>query len=121
MSYNIDTWTTKELRDLRIPLTAFDDVDYMEEDHNRKTGEYTFSGLSEGFELRGREADDGMLAVESITSYGEGSGRTLDDLEEIFKVSTGYLRAILIWEGGDSIERLIVQDGTVTREDIELD
>ena len=34
--------------------------------------------------------------------------------------STGRLVAIQVWEGGDSITRLTVQDGVVKEEQIEL-
>lgn len=121
MSYNIDNWTTKELRDLRIPLRALESADRMDAPElDTKTGALTYGGLSEGFELKGIQ-DGGALVVSSVVSYGEGSGSQMDTLEEILAQSTGYLRAILVWEGGDSITRLIVQDGQVTNEDVEVD
>lgn len=121
MSYNINHWTTKELRGLRIPLKRLEDVDYLEgPELDTKTGTLTYDRLSEGFELRGKQ-DGNVLVVEYITSYGEGSGHTFDDLEEILSESTGYLRAVLVWEGGDSITRLVVDNGKVTNEDIELE
>lgn len=122
MSYNIDTWKTKELRNLRIKMTALhyeeDYLDYPTMD--TQTGTLTFTGRAEGFELRGVQTG-AYLDVDSIESYGEASGTMHDYLKEtILSQSTGLLVAVLVWEGGDTIERLTVRDGVVTEEEIEL-
>lgn len=122
MSYNIDTWKMKELRDFRIAMTALCPIeDYLEEPRlNVETGILTFHGRSEGFELCGKQEGD-TLIVESIKNRGEASGTMQEYLvDQVFPHSTGYLCATLIWEGGDSVERLVVKDGVVTSEEIEL-
>jgi hypothetical protein len=120
MSYNISTWTTKELRDFRVPMKALLECDELDSPvYDDVTGVQTFTGLSEAFELCGMETDD-WLHVQHIEYWGIGSGRNFDDLKDIFSQSTGLLIAILVWEGGDSIERLTVQNGTITEEPVAL-
>jgi len=41
-------------------------------------------------------------------------------LEPAFKDSKGLFVASLVWEGGDSINRLTVEDGNILWEDIEI-
>ena len=106
MSYNIDTWKTKELRNFRIEMTALRfKEDYL--DHptvDVQTGILTFTGRAEGFEL-----------------HGEGSGTVQEYLKEaVYPCSTGLLSAVLVWEGGDTIEWLTIKDGVITEEEIEL-
>lgn len=123
MSYNIDNWTTKELRDFRIALEALaEEEDYIDAPEvNLKTGVLTFMGCAGGFEIRGKP-EGGYLLVETITNYGSASGTLQEYLEEdVLPNSTGYLRAILVWEGGDSITRLIVNNGEVSNEEVEID
>lgn len=127
MSYNIDTWKTKELRDFRIPMTALHPVeDYLDPPAlDPKTNILTFTGRADGFELRGRVGYDAQsvecVTVESIKNYSEASGTMQEYLvDAVFPHSTGYLHAVLIWEGGDSITRLVVKDGEVSEEKVEL-
>lgn len=122
MSYNIDTWKTKELRNFRIKMEALRyKEDYL--DHptlDTQTGILTFTGRAAGFELRGVQSG-AWLDVDAIESYGEASGTMHEYLKEtILAQSTGVLVAVLIWEGGDTIERLTVRDGAITEESIEL-
>lgn len=122
MSYNIDTWKTKELRNFRIEMAALrHKEDYL--DHptvDIQTGILTFTGRAGGFTLRGVQ-NGAWLDVDLIESYGEASGTMHEYLKEyVFPHSTGLLSAVLVWEGGDTIGRLIVRDGVVTEEAIEL-
>ena len=65
--------------------------------------------------------NDGMLNVTSLNLTGEGSGALMDYvIEPALKLSKGYLEATIIWEGGDSVTKLIVSDGVLTNEPIEL-
>lgn len=122
MSYNIDTWKTKELRNLRIPMSALSyEEDYLK--HPRldiQTGILTFAGRAVGFVLQGVQA--GLwFDVDALTCYGEASGTMYDYLKKtILSQSTGVLVAVLVWEGGDTIERLTVRDGVIAEEPIEL-
>ena len=122
MSFNIDTWKAKELRSFRI---AMESLHYKENylDHptvDVQTGILTFTGRAEGFKLRGVQ-NGPWLDVDSIKLHGEASGTMQEWLKEaIFPHSTGLLSAVLVWEGGDTIERLTVKDGVVEEEEIEL-
>ena len=61
------------------------------------------------------------LYVDDFDVSGECSGNFMYYvLENALKKSKGYLNAILIWEGGDSITNLIVDDGKVSNEEYEL-
>ena len=64
---------------------------------------------------------DKVLHVSEIAIHGEGSGTLLDwIIGPALKDSTGRLVATRVWEGGDTIDRLIVNDGEVGFEGIEL-
>ena len=120
MSYNIDTWQTKKIKDLKIPLNAFKlsnrkdwhpEIKIMEPlilpegiPVIMRAGE-DFGGIK-GF----MDSDHKILTVTYIYITGEGSGGFMHYVME----------EALIWEGGDSITRLIVKDGELTEEDIEL-
>lgn len=123
MSYNIDNWTTKEMHDFRIALAALEPVeDYLDEPTiDLQTNVVTFTGRAEGFELQGTIEGE-WLIVSKLESYGEASG-TMHEwfTEQMLPQSTGYFRAVLVWERGDSITRLIVDDGKVTDEAIEVE
>ena len=123
MSYNVSTWKTKKIENLVIPLSEF----YISE---RKDWHPTQPILQEDNsfilecgceqEIKGK-LTDGLLEVLGLDMSGEGSGTFMSYvLEHALSKSTGYLEAILIWEGGDSIEKLIVNNGEISREDIEL-
>jgi hypothetical protein len=117
MSYNIDTWRTKKIEALTIPMDAFlvDGFDI------RMTGASSvrIGGGSDLFKIEGQLVS-GNVVVEKIYNIGEGSGHFANTLLDILRKSTGYLEAVLVWEGGDSITRLIAKDGEVTEANIEL-
>jgi hypothetical protein len=122
MPYNVDTWKTKELVDLQIPFESFFK-------HERKDWHPDVTYLADGrLQLTSMESEgiigkleDGDVHVESINFSGEGSGTMLAwIIIPALEDSTGKLVATRIWEGGDSIDRLVVEDGEITEEDIEL-
>jgi hypothetical protein len=125
MSYNIDRWKTKKLEGLTIPLAAF--YKHPRKDWHPKQPILTDPEAG-AVELRcGCEQHikgvlkDGRLMVTEFDMTGEGSGTFYRDiLEPALKESVGTLEAVLIWEGGDSVNRLMVKDGKVETEDIEL-
>jgi len=56
------------------------------------------------------------LDVDEIYFQGEKSGTFYQEIiKPMLKLSAGKLEAILIWEGGDSIIRLSVEDGKITQ------
>lgn len=122
MSYNIDTWKTKRLKDFRVPLEAFfssSRKDWHPTRLNEDDGSVTLD-FGWDSEMHGSLVD-GILHVDRIVIRGEGSGFLMHEIiEPAFRKSTGVLEAARVWEGGDSIDRLRVCEGVVTAEDIEL-
>ena len=122
MSYNINTFKIKKLENLEIPLSAFfehDRSDWHPEKEYDEDGKLTLSCGCEQ-EIIGTVEND-VLKVESMDMYGEGSGTFIHwILEPALKKSKGIFEASCVWEGGDSINKLIVNDGEVKWEDIEI-
>lgn len=124
MSYNIDTWKTKRLENLIIPIDAFfkhERSDWHPEQHveDVATGKTILECGCEQ-EIHGFLVD-GKFTITEFDMTGEGSGTFMEwILEPALKESTGHLEAVLVWEGGDSVERLVVNDGTVAKTAIDL-
>jgi ribosomal protein S27AE len=116
MSYNIDTFKVKVLENLCIPLDSF--VKHEREDWHP---ELTYIDTDKvelscgcGQRIIGILKDN-ILHVTEIDMAGEGSGTFVSlILEPALKDSKGKLDASCVWEGGDTINRLIVNDGQVT-------
>ena len=125
MSYNIDTWKTKKLESLVIPLNALfiherkDWHPSQPEIVNTETNEVLIECACE-LEIKAT-LKDGNLHITELEIYGEGSGSFMDwILEPALEQSTGKLEAVLVWEGGDSITRLTVNNGELKHENVEL-
>ena len=124
MSYNISSWKTKKLNNLVIPLKYF----YESERKDWHPSEPTIVNTDGDIKLEcGCEQTiigslkNEMLTIKEFEMYGEGSGTFFYYiLENALKQSTGELEAIIIWEGGDSITKLIVKDGNLIHEELEL-
>ena len=125
MSYNIDTWKTKKIEGLVIPIKALF-IHERKEWHpqqpkivNVETNE-VFIECGGGQEIYGI-LKDGNLHVTEFKMNGEGSGTFMNlILEPALKQSSGELEAVLVWEGGDSITHLSVSNGVLKSEIIEL-
>lgn len=121
MSYDIDTYKIKKLEGLSIPCQAFHDSprqDWHPVKVVNDDGTVTLEFL--GGVITGKIAD-GKLNVSTFDISGEGSGFEMDEIiEPALKQSTGKLEVSYVWEGGDAINKLIVNDGTVKWEDIEI-
>jgi hypothetical protein len=118
MSFNIDTWKTKRIEDLTIPMSAIRELPYVRiemVDENQ----VLITGPSEGFEIHGTLSKKDVH-VASIASYGESSGNSFDELLDMLKTSTGTLVATQVWEGGELITRLTVKNGVVTKKKVEI-
>lgn len=122
MSYNVDTWKTKELVDLRIPVASLfssDRKDWHPERRDHGDGTVTFT-IADDCKITGTVNGD-ILAVSSINARGEGSGSAFRlVIEPALAASRGRLVAVRVWEGGDYIDRLTVIDGAVSSEPVEL-
>ena len=118
MSYNIDTFKVKKLENLKIKVSNISGR-YIEHSYDDETGVTEFSE-NECLYISGK-ARDGILSVQSIECYGEGSGSFVNEvLEDAMAGSTGTLIASCVWEGGDSINQLRVENGKVEWVDIEI-
>jgi hypothetical protein len=124
MSYNITTWRTKKVKDLYIPLALLtSDTKYgyttkvLGDDPSQ--GFVRLESMERVWMVGHIEGDN--MHVREITCQGEGSGTTFDMvLLPAFAHSTGSLRVKMVWEGGDSISELLVQNGIVSHKNIEL-
>jgi len=121
MSYNISVFKIKKIENLEIPLLAFFEHErkdwhpikkYNEEKLILECGcEQEITGIVE----------NNILKIESMNMAGEGSGTFIDwILEPALKKSRGILEASCVWERGDSINKLIVNNGNVKWEKIEI-
>ena len=125
MSYNIDTWKTKKMENLKIPLKALfkhKRTDWHPEQPKIVNYETMEIEMECGCEqlIKGI-LKDGIIHVTELEMYGEGSGTFKGYiLDEALKESTGELEALLVWEGGDSITRLKVKEGVVEEAKVEL-
>ncbi len=119
MSYNCDNWKTKKLENFKIPIESlFKHHNWYPDRTNNNDGTVTFWIMET--RLHGL-IHDGWFTVSFIDCSGEGSGTIMHEtLEPAFKDSLGELEAICIWEHGDSINKIIVKDGKVSWENIEL-
>lgn len=121
MSYDIDAFKVKKLNNLSFPVSSLfkhEREDWHFERKNNDDGTVVFEGMSTI--LNGKIKDD-IFFVESIECYGEGSGTEMNwILEPALEDSTGELIASCVWEGGDSINKLIVKDGEIDWEEIEI-
>lgn len=121
MSYNCDTWKTKELRDLTIPIEALYSgrKDWQPEKEDYPDGT-TAIYWSESCKIIGT-VNGPMISVNRIAFTGEGSGYILNEIvEPAMSKGSGTLIATRIWEGGESVDRLTVIDGKVDCTPLEL-
>ena len=132
MPYNITNWITKRIECLVIPLSA---LYGMDDDLKRRgwvpdppqianitnTGDVLVDiNISPGI-ISGRLLPDNSIMINGIDVSGEGSGHLYHEiLLPSLRQSKGILEAVLIWEGGDSITRLISNDGDVIEVGIAL-
>lgn len=122
MSYNITKFKLKELKEFSIRISDLYNKrskNWHPIKHENYDGTYSFSSCeSEG--IVGNINGD-FLNVTNIDIYGEGSGRFFSEsLAGAFKKSKGVFVASCVWEGGDSIESLKVENGLITWKEIEI-
>lgn len=119
MSYNVTGFAIKKLDDFRLPIDTMTDM--SEDDVNTTAGEVlTFNSFPvSGMEIIGvNDVDGDFLRVTDISYYGEYSGTYWDHFEELLFQSTGILNALVVWEGGDTVEVVTVENGVITREEL---
>jgi hypothetical protein len=137
MSYNIDNWKIRSLH-LELPRNfdfqawlatqpaALDGVEickgsedaHIEIDEAQQTWKLLipleFDELLTGVVLSNK------LVANALELMGEFSGFIYSDvLLPLFVEFKGNLDAIVVWEGGDTIDHLTIKDGVVTENEIE--
>lgn len=134
MPYNISTCKVKELNNFILDVgliraehsMCFGDDAGLEIYQGVWDGRYRIPSdlvticFFDGPELRGVCTGDKLMVVE-LDLYGEWSGTFYEEiLKPVFEKSVGRLEAVLIWEGGDQIQRVKVVDGVLTEEEVDL-
>lgn len=126
MSCNITIWKVKKLENLIIPVASLykhEREDWHPSRHNNDDGTVEF-GLTDGEGIKGilhKGLEYDYLEVTDIECCGEGSGTSMSwILQPALEDSTGQLVVSCIWEGESCIHRLIVDDGDVKWEVIEI-
>ena len=126
MSYNIDTWNLKN-----IVLVLPKDFSFKEQFNERwgdedtkisddgKTWTFNQDNDNEGLEMGGVVTERGLV-VQRLICAGEGSGHDYNILVALVATYKGFLQAGTIWEGGDSVFRVIMDKDGEDRENVEI-
>lgn len=116
MSYNVTGFALKKLDNFTLPYAAV--LEASEGDVNINDGVLTFDSFPvEGMEIIGT-LDGEHLNVTDVSYYGEYSCTYWNEFEKLLNQSTGTLKARIVWEGGDSVEVVTIENGVITREDL---
>ena len=119
MSYNITRFRIDKIDGLSIPLSALGELPIRTFPDGQ--GDY-YSEVEMDAEvgyIRGDVDWAGRrMGIGAITLYGEWSGNEWPELEKILEQSEGHLLLTLVWEGGDRIENVLVDDGKLAKETI---
>lgn len=118
MSYNVSAWRTEEMVDFRVNLDAIHaNNDYLVK--LNPDDEVKVTGWPESFEMKGHLVN-GQVVVSELYYGGEGSGSAWEDFKLMLSQSIGKLVSSQVWEGGGSISKLIVDNGIVSEEEVEI-
>lgn len=113
MSYNVTAFKIKKKVNLTIPFSAFMEIEGVEI-RAKEGGNVVISGLSE-HNMTGK-IDGENIVMNDMYYGGEFSGTMYEYLMSLFRKSQGEFEAIVIWEGGDQVTRLSVNNGNVDHE-----
>ena len=126
MSYNIDTF---KLKKLHLILPNDFSIQSFEKEH-RKLGfcdrfevngsEWTFNDDGEGLSMSGDIAKSGEFIVRLLDCSGEFSGIDYETLLKPLVKLYGAIHCVTVWEGGDSICDLKINEGKAVEKEIEL-
>ncbi len=113
MSYNVSSFSVMANDCFRIPQQTLED--FTVDGHHYGPDDL---GLCEISRFRGH--DDGeYFVVEDISYCFSGSGDSWGEFLGLLERTRGYLTALVVWEGGDTIDVLTVTDGEMHSEKIE--
>jgi hypothetical protein len=141
VSYNITAMKVRSIH-LELPLT-FDFQHWLQEQPRKdkqgyenygrrwclEAGEEVTAKLAKGtwklglgmadITLSGTIQGDKLIATK-IDCRGDGSGYIYSDIIlPLFEAFHGNLNALIIWENGDTIKQVTIQDGTIEEEEME--
>jgi len=127
MPYNISMIKVKELHDFKLNLNILKATIIVK--HNRGNSIVELSDLEitknkiiffDCLEIEGQLRDD-LFTVTNFDWCGDWSGIVWRDvLLPSFSSSLGIMKVVLIWEGGDYIEQVNVNDGVIETEVIRV-
>ena len=119
MSYNVDNFIVKEIEGFEIPISDIEASWRLGPE-----GVKSIEGVMkipildvEWGEVHGI-VRDGVCHVVDVKYGMMGSGSRWGDFVKMLEASSGYLRALVVWESGDRVEWVTVENGEVTREKI---
>lgn len=118
MSMRITSFQVKELSGLLVPLSALLKQDpYARLQYSERNKNFRVNVMESYIEGRILPS---VFEVTNVAFYGEGSGTLLSTyLEPVLKKSTGYMKALLVWEGGE-IEAFECKDGKFSYKQVEI-
>lgn len=111
MSYNVTAFNVREMANFRISLSdlkEFDEVDFSYYDDD-----VMIDGPVEMFEVRGKLDSNSTTHIHYIYYGGSFSGAWWDHFQDFLALTKGTMKAIVVWEGGDSITTISVIDGKI--------
>lgn len=121
MSYNVTTFNVKETNNFRISI-----IDVLS---NKALHHYNFALQFDGdFKLCCSESTitlsgetNGEFNITDMSIMGESSGYIFEDVVvPLLKKTKGTMKSMIVWEGGDSVEKIEVDNGTVRRDEITI-
>lgn len=123
MGYNITNFKIKKtslevsVKDIYALEKSLEWLDMEPLQYNPLTGEATIE-MGCGQTIEGVLEGD-LLKIKDMYMSGDGSGHIYNDvLIPLLKKSKGKLQALVTWEGGDTINKLVSVEGKVTEIDI---
>lgn len=119
MTYNVDNFKVKKIENFEIPLEDIEASWYFGPEGMKSVeGVVKIPFLDvEWAEIHGIIAD-GVVKVVDIKYGMMSSGHRWGDFIKMLESSSGYLRALVVWESGDRVEWITVDNGEITREEI---
>lgn len=109
MSYNISRFSVREIDNFRFEDCTEKDISDISEDFF-----YNGDGCLGGEYSKNHH----MFIIEKFSYQGMGSGRSFDSFKELLRTTKGHIKALVVWESGDYVEYLTVDDGVIKREEL---